>query len=163
MLQILTNNFDNKFFVAVQKQLNDTQVVRALCDLSFKDLLTLDNNAVIRRFLEASVQLESQSSEDTQSLMRKKYAYINKVCSSFFSEDENIAFIGVNLLQAAKKEKVLEKREDLLRQAITHLASQPLNIDMIEVPILLVENGNYTSLADLTLRKIKALESLSIE
>jgi hypothetical protein len=55
--------------------------------------------------------------------MRKKYAYINKVCSTFFSEDENIAFIGVNLLQAAKKEKSLEKREELLKQAITHLAS----------------------------------------
>ena len=95
--------------------------------------------------------------------MRKKYAYINKVCSTFFSEDENIAFIGVNLLQAAKKEKSLEKREELLKQAITHLASQPLNIDMNEVPLLLVDNGNYTSLADLTLRKIKALDSLSIE
>jgi hypothetical protein len=55
--------------------------------------------------------------------MRKKYAYINKVCSTFFSEDENIAFIGVNLLHAAKKEKSLEKREELLKQAITHLAS----------------------------------------
>jgi hypothetical protein len=55
--------------------------------------------------------------------MRKKYAHINKVCSSYFTEDENIAFIGVNLLQAAKREKELQKREDLLRQAITHLAS----------------------------------------
>jgi hypothetical protein len=95
--------------------------------------------------------------------MRKKYAYINKVCSTFFSEDENIAFIGVNLLHAAKKEKSLEKREELLKQAITHLASQPLNIDMNEVPLLLVDNGNYTSLADLTLRKIKALDSLAID
>jgi hypothetical protein len=34
---------------------------------------------------------------------------------------------------------------------------------MNEVPLLLVDNGNYTSLADLTLRKIKALDSLSIE
>jgi hypothetical protein len=97
--------------------------VEALCNLSFKDLVTLDNNSMIRSFLEASVQVESQSSEDTQSLMRKKYAYINKVCSTFFSEDENIAFIGVNLLHAAKKEKSLEKREELLKQAITHLAS----------------------------------------
>jgi hypothetical protein len=95
--------------------------------------------------------------------MRKKYAYINKVCSTFFSEDENIAFIGINLLHAAKKEKSLEKREELLKQAITHLASQPLNIDMNEVPLLLVDNGNYTSLADLTLRKIKALDSLAID
>jgi hypothetical protein len=107
LLQILTNNFDNKFFASVQKQLDDGLIVRALCDMTFKDLVTLDNNMVIRRFLEASVQVESQSTEDTQSLMRKKYAFINKVCSTYFSEDENVAFIGVNLLQAAKKEKVL--------------------------------------------------------
>ena len=107
LLQILTNNFDNKFFASVQKQLDDGLIVRALCDMTFKDLVTLDNNMVIRKFLEASVQVESQSTEDTQSLMRKKYAFINKVCSTYFSEDENVAFIGVNLLQAAKKEKVL--------------------------------------------------------
>jgi len=29
--------------------------VEALCNLSFKDLVTLDNNAMIRSFLEASV------------------------------------------------------------------------------------------------------------
>ena len=98
MLQILTNNFDNKFFASVQKQLDDGLIVRALCDMTFKDLVTLDNNMVIRKFLEASVQVESQSTEDTQSLMRKKYAFINKVCSTYFSEDENVAFIGVNLL-----------------------------------------------------------------
>jgi hypothetical protein len=34
---------------------------------------------------------------------------------------------------------------------------------MNEVPLLLVDNGNYTSLADLTLRKIKALDSLAID
>jgi hypothetical protein len=34
---------------------------------------------------------------------------------------------------------------------------------MSEVPLLLVDNGNYTSLADLTLRKIKALDSLPLE
>lgn len=32
---------------------------------------------------------------------------------------------------------------------------------MTIVPQLLVENGNYSSLADLTLRKINALEGLS--
>ena len=65
LLQILTNNFDAKFFAAVQKQLDDGGIVRALCDMTFKDLVTLDNNAIIRRFLEASVQVESQSAEDT--------------------------------------------------------------------------------------------------
>ncbi len=34
---------------------------------------------------------------------------------------------------------------------------------MNEIPLLLAENGNYTSLADLTLRKIKALNSLRPE
>ena len=33
---------------------------------------------------------------------------------------------------------------------------------MILVPQLLIENGNYTSLADLTLRKIKALDELNL-
>jgi hypothetical protein len=33
---------------------------------------------------------------------------------------------------------------------------------MSEVPQLLVDNGNYTSLADLTLRKIRVLERLSL-
>ncbi len=98
LLQILTNNFENKFFSEVQNHIQDKNIVQSFCDMSFKDLLTLDNNTAIRRFLEASVQVESQSAEETQSLMRKKYAFINKVCSSFFSEDENIAFIGVNLL-----------------------------------------------------------------
>lgn len=32
---------------------------------------------------------------------------------------------------------------------------------MSEVPRLLVDNGSYTSLADLTLRKIRALEKLT--
>lgn len=34
---------------------------------------------------------------------------------------------------------------------------------MNQIPQLLIENGNYTSLADLTLRKIKALEGLTKE
>jgi len=51
----------------------------------------------------------------------------------------------------------LLKKEQLLKQAIDHLTSQPINIDMNQIPQLLVDNGNYTSLADLTLRKIKAL------
>ncbi len=34
---------------------------------------------------------------------------------------------------------------------------------MSVVPFLLVDNGNYTTLADLTLRKLKALESLKLE
>jgi hypothetical protein len=34
---------------------------------------------------------------------------------------------------------------------------------MSVVPYLLVDNGNYTTLADLTLRKLKALESLNFE
>jgi hypothetical protein len=34
---------------------------------------------------------------------------------------------------------------------------------MNSLPELLVENGNYTSLADLTLRKIKALEALPLD
>ncbi len=59
LMQILTNNFDNAFFAKVQKQLAETLSVKALCDMSFKELVTLDNNAVIRRFLEASVQVES--------------------------------------------------------------------------------------------------------
>jgi len=66
-------------------------------------------------------------------------------------------------LQAARKEKSKAKKEELLKQSIEHLSSQPLNIDMNQIPQLLVDNGNYTSLADLTLRKIKALESLSLD
>jgi hypothetical protein len=50
--------------------------------------------------------------------MRTKYAHINKVCDTFFSKNENVAFIGITLLQAAKKEKNTFKREELLKQAI---------------------------------------------
>jgi hypothetical protein len=34
---------------------------------------------------------------------------------------------------------------------------------MTIVPQLLVDNGNYTTLADLTLRKLRALEALKVE
>jgi hypothetical protein len=61
------------------------------------------------------------------------------------------------------KEKQIAKKEELLKQAIDNLSQEPLNIDMNEIPLLLAENGNYTSLADLTLRKIKALNSLRPE
>lgn len=40
------------------------------------------------------------------------------------------------------------------------LGSEPAKINMGTVPVLLAENGNYTSLADLTLRKIKALSAM---
>ena len=90
--------------------------------------------------------------------MRQIYGSINKICGSYFSLSENITFIGITLLQAAKKEKSLQKKEELLKQAIDHLTDQPINIDMKIVPYLLVDNGNYSTLADLTLRKLRALE-----
>ena len=34
---------------------------------------------------------------------------------------------------------------------------------MSVVPFLLIDNGNYTTLADLVLRKLRALESLRVE
>jgi hypothetical protein len=95
--------------------------------------------------------------------MRQIYGSINKVCKSYFSLGENITFIGITLLQAAKKEKVIQRKEELLKQAVDHLCDQPVNIDMNIVPYLLVDNGNYTTLADLCLRKLKALESLTLE
>ena len=76
---------------------------------------------------------------------------------------ENITFIGITLLQAAKREKSIQRKEELLKQAVDHLTDQPINIDMSVVPYLLVDNGNYTTLADLTLRKLRALESLKVE
>jgi hypothetical protein len=76
---------------------------------------------------------------------------------------ENITFIGITLLQAAKREKSIQRKEELLKQAVDHLSDQPINIDMSVVPYLLVDNGNYTTLADLALRKLRALQSLKLE
>lgn len=95
--------------------------------------------------------------------MRKIYGSINKICGSYFSLSENITFIGITLLQAAKREKSFQRKEDLLKQAVDHLSDQPINIDMRVVPYLLVDNGNYTTLADLALRKLRALQSLKLE
>ena len=95
--------------------------------------------------------------------MRKIYGSINKICGSYFSLSENITFIGITLLQAARREKSIERKEELLKQAVDHLSDQPINIDMSVVPYLLVDNGNYTTLADLALRKLRALQSLKLE
>jgi hypothetical protein len=54
--------------------------------------------------------------------MRQIYGGINKVCKSYFSISENITFIGITLLQAAKKEKSLQRKEELLKQAVDHLS-----------------------------------------
>lgn len=163
MLNILTFNADAKLFAQLQRAFEDQESFEVFANLTFKDLITTESNSIIKRLLEASVKVEISDSDDAQGLMRQKYANISKSCSTFFSRNENIAFIGVTLLQTAKREKNFQKKEEILKQAITHLVSQPVNIDMSVVPQLLVENGNYSSLADLTLRKINALETLSKE
>lgn len=58
---------------------------------------------------------------------------------------------------------MIQRKEELLKQAVDHLSDQPINIDMSVVPYLLVDNGNYTTLADLALRKLRALQSLKLE
>ncbi len=74
------------------------------CNTLFKDLITFDNNNNIRKILEASVHVDTDGAEDPHSKMRTKYYRINKICSTYFSQSENVAFIGVTLLEAAKKE-----------------------------------------------------------
>lgn len=80
------------------------------------------------------MHVETAGADDAHGKMKQKYSRINKVCSTYFSQSENVAFIGVTLLEAAKKEKSLQRKEDLLRQAIEHLTANPLNIDMIVIP-----------------------------
>lgn len=70
MLSILTFNSDVKLFNAVQKAVGDKLAIKEFADTLFKDLVTLENNALMRRFLEASVQVETSDSEEAQTLMR---------------------------------------------------------------------------------------------
>lgn len=119
MLDILTfGGNDVKMFIKVQKALNDNEAVRNFAGMYFSDLVKLENNAVIKKFLEATVRVEASDSEEAQALMRNKYALVNKTCDTFFSKNENIAFIGVSLLQTARKEKNLQRKEAMLKQAI---------------------------------------------
>ena len=147
-------------FLQVQKAISDREVVAKFGESLFRDIVTLDNTSDIVRILEASVQIETQDQQESQALMRQRLFQIQKTCDTYFQKCENLAIIGVSLLKAAKNERNISKREDLLKQAIENLSSQPLNIDLTTVPYLLVENGNYTSLADLTLRKLRLLQQM---
>jgi len=148
-------------FLQVQKAISDREVVAKFGESLFRDIVTLDNTSDIVRILEASVQIETQDQQESQALMRQRLFQIQKTCDTYFQKCENLAIIGVSLLKAAKNERNISKREDLLKQAIENLSSQPLNIDLTTVPYLLVENGNYTSLADLTLRKLRVLQQMT--
>jgi hypothetical protein len=75
--------------------LDDKEAMSQFGALTFKELITCENNSLIKRFLEASVKVESGDSDEA---MRMKYSSINKVCSTYFSRNENIAFIGITLL-----------------------------------------------------------------
>jgi hypothetical protein len=44
----------------VQKQVENIGLVQEFCDTSFKELVTLENNNILRRMLEAAVQIETQ-------------------------------------------------------------------------------------------------------
>lgn len=48
-----------------------------------------------------------------------------------------------------------------MKQAIDQLSQEPIKLDLDTISPLLVENGNFSSLVDLTLRKIRALNNLS--
>jgi len=39
----------------VQNQIDNTDIVKEFCDTTFKELVTLENNTLLRRLLEASV------------------------------------------------------------------------------------------------------------
>lgn len=160
-MQILTYNGDERMFLHLQKAISDREVVAKFGESLFRDIVTLDNTSDIIRMLEASVQIETQDQQESQALMRQRLFQIQKTCDTYFQKCENLAIIGVSLLKAAKNERNISKREDLLKQAIENLSSQPLNIDLTTVPYLLVENGNYTSLADLTLRKLRVLQQMA--
>ena len=58
------------------------------------------------------------------------------------------------------KEKNIHKREELLKHALEQLSSDPTKINFSSIKGLLVENGNFSTLADLLLRKIKAFKSM---
>jgi hypothetical protein len=64
MLDILTFGGDSKMFANVQKAIGDPVIVCNFANTSFKELVTLESNTVIRRFLEASVQVEASDSEE---------------------------------------------------------------------------------------------------
>ena len=117
-------------FEAVQKIINDVLIVQKFAEINFRDLVILDNSYIIRKFIEASVQIETSDCQQTQALIKQKYANISKVCNTYFSKEENLNFIGISLLQTARKEKDQRNKEDLLKQAIEHFCAHPLNIDM---------------------------------
>jgi hypothetical protein len=46
-------------FEAVQKIINDVLIVQKFAEINFRDLVILDNSYIIRKFIEASVQIET--------------------------------------------------------------------------------------------------------
>lgn len=70
-------------------------------------------------------------------------------------------FLGENYLRRAVIENDIEKKQQLIKAGVDLLIQNPIRVDMIKVPELLAETGNYTTLADIILRKLKALKSLS--
>ena len=69
-------------------------------------------------------------------------------------------FLGENFLRRAVIETEMDKKQHLIKTGVDLLIQNPIKIDMTKVPELLGETGNYTTLADIILRKLKALKSL---
>eukprot|EP00347_Sterkiella_histriomuscorum_P003419 403364365 len=161
LLDIITFENDAKMFFKLWKKLGKAQQLE-FQELEFKDLVNTSHNTLIKKILEASIELDQdKDSGRTAQIIRERSIRINNLCSALFTIEENKAFVGESLISTAVKEQNQQKREELLKQAMFSLCEQPLEIDLTILAPLLVEIGNFSSLVDLTLRKISALNNLS--
>ena len=133
-------------------------MLQYLASYRFKDFVNSESNPLVRKMLEITVRVRNTGdTQKTSDEIRLRASRAQNLCQTLFSPGENRIFIGESLLQNSLQEINLDKKEELMKEAMNAFDADPLRVDLETIIPMLVKNANFAVIVHICLKKLQLL------